>query len=63
MGGSYALHIVESQPQSFGLVNIAVGYTVKLVENMIGMLMRYANAIVGNALNENNCYQLPWKPV
>ncbi len=46
MGGCNSFHIIESQAQPFGLVNIAVRYPVKLIEDMIDVLMRYAHPVV-----------------
>jgi midasin (ATPase involved in ribosome maturation) len=49
VGGCYTFHIIESQAQPFGFVDIAVGYPVKLFEDMIDMLMRYTHSVICNA--------------
>ncbi|MDZ7635422.1 MAG: hypothetical protein U5L72_13735 [Bacteroidales bacterium] len=41
-------HIIESQAQPLGFVNIAVRYPVELIEDVINVITGDANPVVGN---------------
>ncbi|MCK7541952.1 MAG: hypothetical protein MZV63_69225 [Marinilabiliales bacterium] len=48
MSDGNAPHIVESKSQSLGFVNVAVRYPVELIEDVVDVITRDANPVVGN---------------